>query len=138
MILQSRRRPGRPLVTQRVTDRRSLVLLLSVMLLGGCNEAEGIDPPVPLFGEVPIIYPISLWDADIEGEALVRVLVNDLGGVDSVEVVESSGYAAFDSASVRGAREIRFQPARRGEERVTVWAQVPVHFSKRPRPDIVP
>ena len=107
-------------------------------LLVGCAEEASIDPPVPLFGEVPILYPISMWDADIEGEALVRVLVNDLGGVDSVEVVESSGYAAFDTAAVRGARDLRFQPARRGEDRVKVWAQVPVHFSKRPRTDLPP
>jgi protein TonB len=104
------------------------------MGLGGCAEDEGIDPPVPLFGEVPIHYPISLWDADIEGSALVRVLVNDTGGVDSVEIVESSGYAAFDTAALKGARDLRFQPARRGEDRIKVWAQVPVHFSKRPSP----
>jgi len=115
-------------------------LLLVPMLAGGlaCAEEEGIDPPVPLFGEVPIRYPIALWDRDVEGEVLVRVLVNELGAVDSVEVLEPSLYQAFDSAAVRGAKDLRFEPARQGDKRVTVWAQVPVHFTKKPRSPGVP
>jgi len=61
------------------------------------------------------------------------VLVSELGRVDSVEVLESSGYPAFDSAAVQGARRLRYSPARRGDRRVAVWAEVPVHFTKRPR-----
>ncbi len=65
---------------------------------------------------------------------MLRVRVTDLGAVDSVVVLESSGYPAFDSSAVRGARTLRFTPARRGGKRIEVWAHVPVHFSKRPRP----
>jgi len=84
---------------------------------------------------MPIEYPIHMWDQDLEGETLVRVRVDDTGVVDSVEVMASSGYAAFDSAAVSGARRLRFTPARQDGERIEVWAQVPVRFSKRPRPD---
>ncbi len=84
---------------------------------------------------MPIAYPIQLWDQDMEGQTLLRVRVSDTGAVDSVEVERSSGYEAFDSAAVAGARELRFSPARRDGERIDVWATVPVHFSKRPRPD---
>ena len=79
-------------------------------------------------------YPTDALRLDIQGTVGVRVLVNETGGVDSVEVVESSGYAAFDSAAVRGSADLRFEPARRGDDRVRVWAQVPVRFSKKPRP----
>jgi TonB family protein len=107
----------------------------SVPALSGCRVDGEIEQPRPL-GEVPIEYPIQLWDQDMEGETILRVLVGDTGGVDSVEVVESSGYAAFDSAAVAGARQLRFSPARReGGDRIEVWAEVPVRFSKRPRPD---
>ncbi len=81
-----------------------------------------------------IEYPLELWDQGIEGMSLVKVRVNELGGVDSVLVVESSGHAAFDSAALQGARSLRFRPATRGGKRIEVWAQVPVHFSKKPRP----
>lgn len=106
--------------------------LLATLACAG--EAE-IEQPTPLFGEVPIEYPLHMWDQDMEGETLLRVRVSDVGAVDSVEVVHSSGYASFDSAAVAGAQKLRFSPARRAGERIAVWAEVPVHFSKRPRPD---
>ena len=104
------------------------------MGLACVGEGE-IEQPTPLYGAVPIDYPIQLWDQDMEGQTMLRVRVSDTGTVDSVEVVGSSGYEAFDSAAVAGARDLRFSPARRDGERIEVWATVPVRFSKRPRPD---
>ncbi len=107
----------------------------AVLLVPACGGEGEVDQPAPLYGEVPIDYPLRLWDQGMEGETLLRVRVTDTGQVDSVEVVESSGEAAFDSAAVRGAKDLRFRPARRDGKRIEVWAKVPVHFSKRPRPD---
>jgi protein TonB len=108
---------------------------LAAALSLACAEEAEIEQPTPLYGEVPIDYPLHMWDQDMEGETILRVRVTDVGAVDSVEVLASSGYGAFDSAAVTGARSLRFTPARRGGERIAVWAEVPVHFSKRPRPD---
>ena len=99
----------------------------------GCGGDGDLERPAPLSAELAIEYPLELWDQGIEGECLLKVRVNDLGLVDSVVVVESSGHPAFDSAAIRGARDMRFRPARRDGRRVDVWAQVPVHFSKKPR-----
>ena len=110
----------------------------AAVLAVACAEDQGIDPPEPLFQEPTVQYPLSMWDADVEGEVLVRVLVNERGEVDSVEVVEPSVHPDFDEAAVQGARELRFRPARRGGQRVTVWAQVPVRFQKKPRPEATP
>lgn len=112
-----------------------LIVCVSSAALIGCGAEGEIQQPRPLFGEVPIEYPLQMWDQDMEGETLLRVRVGDTGGVDSVEVVESSGYASFDSAAVEGALRLRFTPARQNGERIEVWAQVPVRFSKKPRPD---
>jgi len=106
---------------------------LVVALLASCGSDEPVQEPVPLYGEVPIEYPLDLWDADVEGVTLLRVRVTEMGVVDSVEVLEGSGYPAFDSAAVRGALELRYSPARKGGERTTVWAKVPVHFTKDQR-----
>ncbi len=111
------------------------VLAALVLLALGCGGEGEVEQPAPLYGEVPIDYPLQLWDQGMEGETLLRVRVTDTGQVDSVEVVESSGQSAFDSAAVHGAKDLRFRPARRGGKRIEVWAKVPVHFSKRPRPD---
>jgi protein TonB len=115
--------------------RRSVSALVLLALTASCRVEGDVEQPRPLFGEVPIEYPIHMWDQDMEGETVLRVRVGDTGGVDSVEVVESSGYASFDSAAVAGAQRLRFTPARRDGKRIEVWAQVPVLFSKRPRPD---
>ena len=34
----------------------------------------------------------------------------------------------------RGAKTLKFSPARQDGKRIEVWAQVPVHFSKKLRP----
>lgn len=112
--------------------RGPAVLVLSALLALGCTPDQGIDPPEPLFQEPTIPYPLGQWDADVESEVLVRVLVNERGTVDSVEVLEPGVHPDFDEAAVLGAKELRFRPARRGDRRVTVWAQVPIRFVKKP------
>lgn len=111
-----------------------LALAWLVPVLAGCTGDQQIERPTPLFTDVPIEYPLSMWDQDIEGQTLLRVRVTEMGRVDEVEVMQSSGHAALDTAAVRGARTLRFQPARRNGRRIEVWAQVPVEFSKRARP----
>lgn len=111
---------------------------LALVVAGAASACGGegeIEQPAPLYGDVPIEYPLHLWDQDMEGETLLRVRVTDTGAVDSVEVVQSSGHTDFDAAAVDGARSLRFTPARKDGERIRVWARVPVHFSKRPMPD---
>lgn len=111
-------------------------LVWCALLVGGttgCSEDQEIESPSPLSASASIEYPLDLWDQGIEGSSMLKVRVTDLGYVDSVIVMESSGYTAFDSSAVRGARELRFSPARRGEKRIEVWAHVPVQFSKKPR-----
>ena len=100
----------------------------------GCTSDPDIESPSPLSASVPIEYPLELWDQGIEGRCLLKVRVTDTGDVDSVVVVESSGQMAFDSSAIRGAKTLKFSPARKDGKRIEVWAQVPVHFSKKPRP----
>ena len=108
------------------------MLPVSVLLVVACGGDEELETPTPLYGDVPIEYPVHLWDQGIEGETLLRVRVDDMGWVDSVEVVQSSGHAALDSAALVGARDLRFSPGRKKGKRVSVWANVPVQFSRRP------
>lgn len=120
----------------RIRSSSRLYLGVTASLIAaGCGTEREIEQPRPLFADVPIEYPLQMWDQDMEGETLLRVRVSDEGAVDSVEVLQTSGYASFDSAAVAGARVLQFTPARRNGRRIAVWAEVPVHFSKRPRPD---
>ena len=106
----------------------------AALLAPACGGDRDIEKPAPLFTESPVEYPLELWDQDIEGSTLVRVLVNEEGGVDSVTVVESSGHSALDSAAVKGVLGMEFEPARKKGEPLRVWARVPVFFSKDTQP----
>lgn len=88
-----------------------------------------MEKPVPLFDESPVEYPLELWTEGAEGSVLVRVLVNEEGGVDSATVAESSGRPALDSAAVAGAMAMEFAPALKDGEPTRAWAEVPVDFS---------
>jgi TonB family protein len=122
-------------VTREAHIIRFFAGVTAALVASACGAEREIEQPRPLFGEVPIEYPLHMWDQDMEGQTLLRVRVSDVGDVDSVQVLESSGYVSFDSAAVAGARKLRFAPARQDGKRITVWAEVPVHFSKRPRPE---
>ena len=123
----------RPRGRRRPWGSLALCALLSGSI-SACSADQEIESPSPLSASVPIDYPLDLWDEGIEGSSILKVRVTDVGDVDSVVVMESSGYPAFDSSAVRGARTLRFSPARQGDKRIEVWAHVPVHFSKKPRP----
>ena len=73
-----------------------------------------------------------MWDEGIEGQSIVMVHVTTEGAVDSVYIRSTSGYEGLDSAALQGARTLRFEPGRRGEEPVDVWVRLPVRFSKTP------
>lgn len=109
-------------------------LALAAMAALGCGGDAEIERPTPLFTQSPVEYPLELWDRDVEGSTLVRVLVNEEGGVDSAMVMESSGYSELDSAAVQGALSMEFDPATKEGEPLRVWARVPVHFSKDTQP----
>ncbi len=101
------------------------------VLVANCAEDREVEEPAPLGDAVPIEYPLEMWERGIEGETVLEVRVNELGGVDSVAVVETSGHGALDSAAARGAREMRFQPGRQDGRDVPVRVLVPVRFSKQ-------
>lgn len=108
-----------------------VVAMAGLVALLACAADQAIERPTPLLGEVPIEYPVELWDQNVEGETLLRVLVSEQGAVGRVEILHSSGHTQLDSAAVRGARALRFQPAMRNGRRIEVWATVPVSFSKK-------
>ena len=113
---------------------RLAIMAVGVPLLAGCAGDLEVEEPAPLGDAVPIEYPLEMWDQGIEGETVLQVRVNELGEVDSVAVIETSGHESLDSAAAEGARAMRFHPGRRGGRDVPVWVRIPVQFSRRSSP----
>lgn len=107
--------------------RTGTALLAALTLLPACAEELPESPPRQLAGS-PFHYPEDLWDAGVEGETLLRLFVTEVGSVDSVRVEKTSGYPAFDSSAVSGARDLQFDPAKRGAEPYALWVLLPVQF----------
>lgn len=87
---------------------------------GGSEAGTGRDPaaaqrpktPPQLLQSQNPRYPRDLEDQGIGGTVLLSLLVGDDGGVQSVSVAASSGYAALDAAAVEAGYGYRFLPAR--------------------------
>ena len=80
--------------------------------------------------ELPFRYPPALYSRKVQGNVTLRIFIDAQGRVaaDSTRVVETSSFAALDSAAVKGSRELRFVPARRRGDAIPVSILFPVYF----------
>lgn len=129
------RSTGRPSSPVSLDPRPSFLALLLPLLAGGCLGGADLERPVLLQGTEPIQYPMEMWQEGVEGELMLKVRISEEGTVDSVVVHESSGSAVLDSAAVKGAWDLRFQPGRKRGRLVPMWATLPIYFTKTPRPE---
>lgn len=101
-------------------------------VLGGLKigpaAAGPITMPILLNEALPFRYPEEAWKRGVGGETLLKIHIAISGTVDTVRVARSSGDRSLDSASVAGAWQLRYRPARIGDEPVNVWAFLPVQY----------
>lgn len=88
------------------------------------------EAPKMLNKELPFHYPQALFAKKVQGNVTLRLFIDRDGHVrpDSTQVVESSGYASFDSAAIRGSQELQFVPAKTKGEPQPVTILFPVYF----------
>jgi len=76
-------------------------------------------------------YPASARRARIQGTTLLAVLIADDGRVAEIVVKESAGHPDLDEAAADAVRRWRFTPARRGDDPIAMWVELPVEFRLR-------
>jgi len=76
----------------------------------------------------PIIPTISRRLRE-EGTTLLEVLVKTNGSVGELRVKKSCGYQRLDDAAVRAVKQWHFTPAKRGDEVIDFWYELPIEFS---------
>ena len=88
------------------------------------------EPPKMVNKELPFHYPPALYARKVQGNVTLRLFIDRDGRVspESTQVVESSGYASFDSAAIRGSQELKFVPAKTRGEPQSVTILFPVYF----------
>jgi TonB family protein len=120
-------------------------LLLLCVLVAACMDKEQSqklaktfesgpprpdEPPRMLNKELPFHYPPQLFARKVQGNVTLRLFLDRDGRVraESTQVMESSGYASFDSAAIRGSQELQFVPAKTHGEPQAVTILFPVYF----------
>jgi protein TonB len=73
-------------------------------------------------------YPEQARKEGKDGRVLLRVLVDQDGKTQSVQVSSSSGSEALDYAAAEAIKRWRFSPARYGDEPVASWVRIPIVF----------
>jgi protein TonB len=73
-------------------------------------------------------YPASAREEGEEGVVLLRVRISRSGLPEEIVLESSSGFPELDSAAIAGVRQWSFTPARRGDEPIEAWMQVPIRF----------
>lgn len=86
--------------------------------------------PVMLNKDLPFHYPPALYVDKAQGNVTLRLYIDIDGAAvtDSTRVVESSNIPALDSAAIKGARDLRFVPAKRHGVPMPVSILFPVYF----------
>lgn len=74
------------------------------------------------------VYPETARREGREGRVLLHVLIDVQGETKVVEVSRSSGSDALDQAATNAIKSWRFHPARRDDEPVESWVNVPIDF----------
>jgi protein TonB len=74
------------------------------------------------------VYPPASRRLDEEGVVRLRVLVDERGRPQEVQVAKSSGFDRLDQAAVTAVRRWQFSPAMQASGAVTAWTQVNVVF----------
>ena len=125
--------------------RTCLTVLLSLAATSGCTEKDTPrkmatvfqtrarhpdEAPRVLNAELPFRYPAVLYVRRVQGNVTLRLQIDTAGQVraDSTRIEESSGYAALDSAAVKGSQELRFVPARHRGKPLPTTVLFPVYF----------
>lgn len=84
---------------------------------------------IPRYNDNP--KPVYPWRARLRGEqgiVLLLVRVSGVGRASDVRISQFSGSEALDEAALSAVRQWIFHPARRGDQPVDMWVQVPIHF----------
>ena len=73
-------------------------------------------------------YPALAQQRGWQGTVLLKVHVLASGRADHVSVASSSGHDSLDDAASEAIANWSFVPARRGEQAIDGWVQVPIEF----------
>ncbi len=73
-------------------------------------------------------YPEMARQKGYQGIVVLEVLINHDGNVDEMLLLQSSGHIILDRAAKASVKNWVFEPGKKGDETMKMWAKVPIRF----------
>ena len=113
-----------------------IAVMLLLIPMVGLSQAQvppppdaGLTTPTPeIIKQVAPKYPKAARIAGIEGQVVVKLMVDKTGAVSECQISKTSGHAELDKAALEAVKQYRFKPAMQGDNAVATWVAVPVIF----------
>ncbi len=103
--------------------------------LSATEDIPDSPPDTPITYALPIYkkntppkYPIVARRRGYQGKVLLEVLVKKNGRAGPIRLARSSGYEILDKAAINVVKDWLFRPAKRGDEIVEMWVEIPIKF----------
>ncbi|MCJ7441232.1 MAG: TonB family protein, partial [Thermoanaerobaculaceae bacterium] len=97
---------------------------------GDLVDLTEVDVPPQTLVDTKVTLPRDAARAPLSGYVILRVLVNEKGGVDDVAVLRgfSPPRPGIDEACVNAVKQRRYKPAMKNGQRVKTWLTVKLNF----------
>ncbi|MDR3090090.1 MAG: energy transducer TonB [Desulfobulbaceae bacterium] len=95
----------------------------------GVFDDGDLDAPLTTIVRLPPMYPMAAKNRGLEGWVKVRLLVNEEGRVEDVEVLDAAPKKIFDEAVLRAVHGWRFKAGTVGGQPVKTRAETTVRFN---------
>jgi TonB family protein len=74
-------------------------------------------------------YPAISRRLGEQGRVILKACVSSTGGIDSLNLIKSSGFDRLDRIALETVQSWKFIPARRGQQPVAMCYQLPIQFT---------
>lgn len=101
--------------------------------------AREVDVRASQTNEVILIYPQRAYEMRLGGKMVLRIFINEQGGIDRVSVLAATPPGVFEEAALTATHELQFSPALKNGRQVKSQKTIEVIFDpyenfKTPRP----
>jgi protein TonB len=87
-----------------------------------------VDVRAEPLNEVQLVYPQLAYQRRVKGRVVLRLLINERGGLDQVAVLESEPRGVFEEAALEATWAVRFSPATKHGRNVRSRKDIEVLF----------
>jgi len=83
------------------------------IILDDYYTSREVDVRAEPVNDVQLVYPRLAYQNRVRGKVMLRILINERGGIDQVSVLESEPRGTFEEAALTATWALQFSPAKK-------------------------